>query len=38
MVKKQGMFQILSSIAFETIKSQAKETKKYDFVTFFFHI
>ena len=35
MLKNQDAFQILWSIAFETIKSQARETKKYDFVTFF---
>ena len=27
MVKKQGMFQILSSIAFETIKSQERQKR-----------
>ena len=37
MAKNQGVFQILSPIAFETVKSQRQQRqKKYDFVTIFF--
>ena len=36
MPKNQGAFWILWSVAFETVKSKARVTKKYDVVTFFF--
>ena len=36
MLKCQGLFFVLRLTAFKTLKIQARETKKYDFVTFFF--